>query len=77
MPLGRRHARGGRRLQDGLRPRDPGAAHVELVARLQAGDGAAKRVAGEAEALALADLRDVALFALSDPFLELRLAALG
>jgi tetratricopeptide repeat protein len=30
-----------------------------------------------AEALALADLRDVALFALSEPFLELRLAALG
>ncbi len=51
MPLGRRRALGGRRLQCRLRPRgDPGPAHVELVARLQARDSAAKRIAGEAEA---------------------------
>ena len=57
-----------------LRCGDPGAALDALVC----GD---RRLAdtrpAPAQALALADLRDVALFALSDPFLELRLAALG
>ncbi|HSD20335.1 MAG TPA: tetratricopeptide repeat protein [Anaeromyxobacter sp.] len=57
-----------------LRCGDPGAALDALVC----GD---RRLAdtrpAPAQALALADLRDVALFALSDPFLELRVAALG
>jgi tetratricopeptide (TPR) repeat protein len=53
---------------------DPGAA-LRILAlldrRLDAG------ALDPAQALALPDLRDLALFALSDPFLELRAAALG
>jgi hypothetical protein len=51
---------------------DPGGA-LEALAHLEgapAGEGAA-------QALASPDLRDLALFALSDPFLDLRLAVIG
>ncbi|WP_374109414.1 tetratricopeptide repeat protein, partial [Anaeromyxobacter sp. SG17] len=57
-----------------LRCGDPGAA---LHALLLADRRLVESPPAPARALALADLRDVALFALSDPFLELRLAALG
>jgi hypothetical protein len=53
---------------------DPGAALRALALldrRVEAG------ALDPAQALALPDLRDLALFALSDPFLELREAALG
>ena len=57
-----------------LRCGDPGAA---LDALVRADVHLAGAPPGASAGARVADLRDVALFALSDPFLELRLAALG
>ena len=52
---------------------DPGAA-IAVLARL---DRRLEAAADPAEALAIPDLRDLALFALSEPFLDLREAVVG
>ena len=52
---------------------DPAGA-LEALAGLEEGS---EGTSGPARSLALPDLRDLALFALSEPFLDLRLAVIG